>query len=322
MLMFMNELEELEDDFLGDLGLNSDSTVIDPTDNQDLNLILEDYPTNKDNSLVDELLKSKGIKDNKIVILKEDNSEELVNFNDLSKQEQLEILSSGSTDTSLSKEELDFIEDLKSKNLTIDQYLLNYKENILSELRNYQDQTYDIDSYDDNELFLYDLKAKYDLSDEELSAELEKELQNESIFKKKVDKLRVEYKQLEDQYRQNQIQELEREKEAQYNEFSDSMVNIAIKTPDFYGIELDENEKEEVLSHILDLDENGVSDFYKSLNNPTKLYELAWFSRYGKEAFEYLKNAYETEIAKIKKDAPRLVKKGISSNDIPSIYEL
>ena len=318
----MNELEELEDDFLGDLGLNSDSTVIDPTDNQDLNLILEDYPTNKDNSLVDELLKSKGIKDNKIVILKEDNSEELVNFNDLSKQEQLEILSSGSTDTSLSKEELDFIEDLKSKNLTIDQYLLNYKENILSELRNYQDQTYDIDSYDDNELFLYDLKAKYDLSDEELSAELEKELQNESIFKKKVDKLRVEYKQLEDQYRQNQIQELEREKEAQYNEFSDSMVNIAIKTPDFYGIELDENEKEEVLSHILDLDENGVSDFYKSLNNPTKLYELAWFSRYGKEAFEYLKNAYETEIAKIKKDAPRLVKKGISSNDIPSIYEL
>lgn len=36
------------------------------------------------------------------------------------------------------------------------------------------------------------------------------------------------------------------------------MVNVALQTPEFYGIELDDDEKNEVLSQILDLDENGT----------------------------------------------------------------
>ena len=57
----------------------------------------------------------------------------------------------------------------------------------------------------------------------------------------------------------------------------------------------------------MDIDESGVSEFSKTLNDPKKLYEAAWFLRYGKESFDALKNAYESEIAKLKKDKPTTV---------------
>ena len=182
-----------------------------------------------------------------------------------------------------------------------------------------------IDAYDDQELYVLDSKQKFDLTDEELAKKLEYELQDEALFKKQVDTLRAEYKQLEDQYNEAQKQEAEDLKEEQFNQFSETMVNVALQTPEFYGIELDDDEKNEVLSQILDLDENGTSEFYKSLNDPKKLYELAWFSRYGKDSFDALKNAYESEISRLKKEIkPNPVAIRRNSNDKPqnSIYDL
>jgi hypothetical protein len=101
------------------------------------------------------------------------------------------------------------------------------------------------------------------------------------------------------------------------------MVNVALETPEFYGIELEDDEKNEVLSFLLDLDDNGTSTFYKTLNDPKKLYEAAWFLRYGKESFDALKNAYETEIAKLKKpdNKPTVVHKN-NERKINSIHDL
>ena len=101
------------------------------------------------------------------------------------------------------------------------------------------------------------------------------------------------------------------------------MVNIAVETPEFYGIELEDEEKNEVLSFLLDIDESGVSEFSKTLNDPKKLYEAAWFLRYGKESFDALKNAYESEIARIKKDSkPAVVHKNPAKNKQGSIHDL
>lgn len=283
-----------------------------------------------DSSILDEFLKLKGIQEGKITIIDEDNTEQEVDFSSLSREEQLDILNSSDNEISndLEDTEIELLNHLRTNNLSVKDFLDNYKQSIIEEINKEQVPNYEIDAYDDQELFLLDLQQKYDLTEEELAQQLEKELQDENIFKKKVDILRKEYKELEDQYKQNQQKEFEEKQEQEYNEFSEKMVNVAIETPEFYGIELDDDEKNEVLSFLLDLDNNGNSNFYKSLNDPKKLYEAAWFLRYGKESFDALKNAYESEINKYKTQDDK--KKPIvynsvndkSKNKSNSIYDL
>lgn len=272
-------------------------------------------------SLVNDLLVTHGIKDGKIKIIDEENKESIVDFLSLPKEDQLEILTTPKEKEILSDEEQKFIDNLRAGNISIQEYLQKFKEDSLKEVTPIE-TSYDIDSYDDQELFLLDLKAKYDLTDEELTAELQKELDNEDLFKKKVNKLREDYRQLEDNYKKEQQDTFTREREDKYNKFVDQMVDVAVKSSDLYGIELEDSEKNEVLSFLLDLDENGVSNFYRELQTPEKLYEAAWFLRYGKEAMDALKDAYENEISKLKKDKTQVVVHQKDTNRIRSIHEI
>lgn len=308
--MIMNELEDV---IFEDLELDK------PLDNTDAptntELIEEDFfkdtvtDVPAEDSIISELLKARGIVDGKITIIDEDNKESEVNFSELSKEEQLEILNDypETEDNELDESEIGFINQIREKNQSIEEFLEDYKQEILASLDESTTQNYDIDAYDDKELYLLDLKNKYDLTDEELVKELEKELKDENLFKKKVDVLRAEYKQLEDQYKETQKLEFAEKQQEEYNQFAQKMVDVALETPEFYGIELEDDEKNEVLSFLLDLDDKGTSEFSKSLNDPKKLYEAAWFLRYGKESFDALKNAYESEIAKLKKDPKQVV---------------
>lgn len=318
---------ELDDVFDGQLDLTNEDLVDQPLIN-DEETIQDDFfdvskqPEENDSILVD-LLKAKGIEGSKILIIDENNEEKEVDFFSLTKEEQLEILNDNSTSSvpELNDDEAELLNYLRDNNITLKDYLNLYKDEIVSKVTQTSEPTYDIDAYDDQELFLLDLKAKFDLSDEELTAELEKELQNETIFTKKVTKLREEYKKLEDEYKQEQEAEFNRQRDEQYNQFVDTMVDTAMKTPEFHGIELEDDEKEQVLSFLLDLDDKGTSNFYKSLNDPQKLYEAAWFLRYGKDAFEAIKNAYESEIAKLKDDKKVIVRKP-NDRKINSIHDL
>lgn len=274
------------------------------------------------NPVISELLKAKGIDGTKILLIDENNEEKEVDFYSLTPAEQLEILQAeNDTTSSLQDSEKEFIDYLRTNNITIEDYLTQYRDAIVSEVSKPAEQTYDIDAYDDQELFLLDLKTKFDLSDEELVAELEKELQNEAVFNKKVSRLREDYKKLEDEYKQEQEAEFNKQKDAQYNQFVDTMVEEAVKTPEFHGIELEDEEKTEILSFLLDLDDKGTSNFYKALKDPQKLYEAAWFLRYGKEAFEAIRNAYEGEISKLKDEKKVIVRKD-AKKEINSIHDL
>lgn len=289
-------------------------------------------PVEGDDSIITDLLNAKGIENGEVTILDENNVETKVKFDSLSREEKMSILNPevDYQDNDLDDYEIDFINQLREENLTVDEFLENYKKSILEEVGNQQSvKNYDIDAYDDQELFIIDLKNKYDLSDEELLKELNKELEDEPLFKKKVDALRTEYKQLEDQYNAAQQSEFEKKQEEDYNKFSNTMLDVAINTPEFYGIELEEDEQNEVLSSLLDLDENGASEFSKALDDPQKLYEAAWFLRYGKESFDVLKNAYETEINRLKNSdnkKPQAVhadrNSNYNSNNIKSIHDL
>lgn len=137
-----------------------------------------------------------------------------------------------------------------------------------------------------------------------------------------MDKTREEYKQLEDAYKKEQQDNYNKDRQDRYNTFVDQMVQVATQSNDLYGIELEDSEKNEVLSFLLELDDSGVSNFYKQLQDPNKLYEAAWFLRYGKEAMDALSNAYEQEIAKLKTDKTQVVVRNKDSNRIKSIHEI
>lgn len=328
--MIMEDFNDLFDEEV--VEQTTESIITNENDENSIDSFFEeDEKSDKtDSSILDEFLKLKGIQEGKITIIDEDNTEQEVDFSSLSREEQLDILNSSDNEISndLEDTEIELLNHLRTNNLSVKDFLDNYKQSIIEEINKEQVPNYEIDAYDDQELFLLDLQQKYDLTEEELAQQLEKELQDENIFKKKVDILRKEYKELEDQYKQNQQKEFEEKQEQEYNEFSEKMVNVAIETPEFYGIELDDDEKNEVLSFLLDLDNNGNSNFYKSLNDPKKLYEAAWFLRYGKESFDALKNAYESEINKYKTQDDK--KKPIvynsvndkSKNKSNSIYDL
>lgn len=305
----------------------------DPKDNQP-DIVKEDdffssVPSTEpkeNNPVLSELLKARGIENGKILIADDDNNTQEVDFHTLPVEEQLTILNPEPevNNYDLDDSEIELLNQLRGMNQSPEEFLANYRQSIIDELDVAQTKDYDIDAYDDSELYILDLKNRIDLSDEELAKELNKELQDEPLFKKKVEALRNEYKQLEDQYRQTQQDEAERQTQEQYDQFSETMVNTAIATPEFYGIELEDDEKNEVLSFLLDVDDTGISQFSKTLNDPTKLYEAAWFLRYGKESFEALKNAYESEISKLKKqDNTRVIHKDTSGGaSVKSIYDL
>ena len=275
-------MDELENVFEDDLELDAvepDAPVPDDAIYSNDENIFE--PTSENSgqeelSIIDEFLALNGISNGTIKFIDYDNKETEKNFYELTKEEQLEVLNSfmqspEQPDTA----EQQFLEYLKSNNLSVNDFLTQYKNEVVKELTAQYEPNYEIDAYDDEELFLLDLKSKYDLTDEELKAELEKELQNDVLFKKKVDSLRSEYKKLEDQYKETQQAEFNKQREEEYNKFADTIVDVAIKNSDFYGIELEDSEKNEVLSFLLDLDDNGTSEFYKELNKPDRLYEAA-----------------------------------------------
>jgi len=276
-------------------------------------------------SVLDEYLINNGVKDTKITVVDENNIEKEVGFYDLSKEEQLDVLNSFKTnDIVLQEEEENLIKFLREKNMSLESYLKTYEDQVSAKLQESIQQSYDIDAYDDNELYLLDLKQKYDLSEEELKIELEKGLQDEELFKKKVTALRKEYKGLEDQYKESLAHEERVKQEEQFNQFQNKMVDVALKTPDFYGIELEDTEKDEILSFLLDVDDKGVTDFAKSLNDPEKLYEIAWFSRYGKESIDALKNVYESEINRLREEISKKEKvtKVTENKEVKTINDL
>lgn len=306
-----------------------------PVDSSEDTLELEDIfndpdnPDDDDIPALDAFLQSKGIKDSMVSIEGENGETESINFHDLDKEEQFEILNSLTTTetvntSNLSQEEEAWLAELKNNNLDINSFLELYKNSILEETNQSKIDSYEIDSYSDMELFLLDLQNRYDLSDEELQAELEKELKDEDMFARKVGTLRQEYKQLEEQQNKEREAEFQQQQHQEYQRFANQMVEIAQRKGEFHGLELEDEDKNNTLSYMLDLDDNGQSRMAKDLEDPNNLYEIAWYLQYGKDAFKIIENAYESEIARLKKtqDSPRVVRQKPQERKIKNINEL
>ena len=313
--MIMENFEDLFDDNLD--GTPPSEPIVEPGPEGDddldslLNLEPVNEPTPTEGSVWDDYLAMHGFVDGKLKIIDENEEESEINFYDLTKEEQLQILSQSSSpenDYDLDDSEIELLNSIRESNKSVKDFLEDYKNEILAQASAVVEDSYTIDDFTDDEIFELNLRNQFEFSDDEIKKLLEREHEDEEIFKKKVEVLRKEYKELEDQYKQAQEQEVQAQQQEQYLEFTEKMTGIANTNTEFYGIELEDEEKNEVLSFLLEQDDSGTTAFYRTLNNPEKLYEAAWFLRYGKESFDALVNAYESEIQKLKKaDKPNVV---------------
>ncbi len=304
----MFEVEDQEDLFYPTEGGDNPINFQPEEEPEELELF-SDSTEEKEEDPIIAFLEERGYKDGKIQVVEEDGTEKVVDFNSLTSQEKYDLLNNISApENELSEDELRFLNYIRENKLSVNDYLANYEKEIKAPLED-ATQEYNIDAYTDEELYVLDLKEKFNLTDDEIITQLELERQSPSIFKKKVDQLRAEYRDLEEQYNltleEERYLQAEEERKAEINK----VVDVAKVIDNFHGIELDIEDKEETLSYLFDVDDKGVSNFARDINDPKKLYEAAWYLLYGKQAFNLLKEAYEKEIIALnkKKDKPSVV---------------
>ena len=159
-------MEEM-DDLFDDLGPQSITEPKQDPINLEDDFLKESSDVFNDSVNSDDVLNlflaTKGIENGKIKIINDQNQEEEVDFNELPKHEQLQILKSNDLDHDygLEDDEIEFINYLRNQGIS----WRDYVNQIAQSSNQNQEPVYDIDSYDDHELFLLDLKYKLDLSD-------------------------------------------------------------------------------------------------------------------------------------------------------------
>lgn len=287
------------------LGMSNDDDDDNPTHEDDEN------PDDEENSetpaqhdLIAELLKAKGIEDPKAIKYEDEEGNIIdVDFDTLSFEEKLAILNTDDADINygLEESEVQVINFLRHNDVSFEDAVKYYQKQAVQEYIDSQNIVgLEVDQYTNEELYVMDMKAKFNnLTDAEIEIELSRQLEHPELFQKKVDKLRTEYKEIEQQQLEDSRLEKEREEEQKFETFKGSLINVAQSTLDIGGLDLDNNDKNEVLTYLLDKDINGVSSFTKDNDNPEKLFKMAWYATKGEEAFEVLHDYYRKEIEKV-----------------------
>lgn len=280
---------------------------------------------------ITQFLSSYGIENGTITYENEDGTTEDVNFNDLDDEEKLNILKEISS-PNLSEDEIATINYLRQNNATIQDVVEYYSQKAVKDYieKNAGERTYSVDAYSDDELYVAELKAKYaDMTDEEMQADLNAAKENETLFKKKVDIIRNQYKAQEEE----REKENARQQEERYNNFKDSIYNqindfseisLDYKDTQSDSLSIEDSEKDAIYKYILDRDADGATQFFKDINDPQKLVEMAWFSLFGKDAISDISNYWKTQLknsrkADVSKTQPRsqatVVKKDVKPRD-------
>jgi hypothetical protein len=304
---------DLDNDYLWD-DTSSQNDLMEPTDvdslergqyfddnDQDADDNHDD-PGQKNQDYLSRLLRSKGVDREKVRIENEEGEIEEYNFDDLDDETKFGILSSN-TDSDISDEELETLNFLRKNKMNLKDFAKYQKDQAIKEyLEQNQTPTYTVDQLSDDELYKYDLKDRMpDLTDEEVEEQLTRAKESETFFQKQIAALRKEYKDLEDEQKQQESAKEEAEKEEQFNQLAQSLVNSARNIEEMNGMELDDNDRNEVLTFLLDRDANGQSQFSKLFENPDALFKMAWFMLKGQEAHDALTNYYKSEIAKARR---------------------
>ncbi len=276
----------------------------------------EPGPSAGDDSLITELLAANGIKDSsKIKFEEEDGTVVERAWKDLSREEQLSILSPETSDVSdYSEEEINLIQRIRDAQQSPEEYLEALKNEAAQAVQ--QTPMYEIDGISDDELFVLDAIDKYgeeNVSDEQLEELLKNAKSNPDLYAKTIESLRAQYKQREDELNYQKQQESEAQQEQDFQNFSTSVLKEIQSLNKIGGqdIELSVDDMNDIANYILTRDEDGNSEFGKTMNNPKRFVELAFWALKGNdimsEISSQLKTAYEKGVEAGKKGQSPLI---------------
>lgn len=276
----------------------------------------EPEPNAGEDSLIMELLAANGIKDSsKIKFEEEDGTVVERAWKDLSREEQLSILSPETSDVSdYSEEEINLIQRIRDAQQSPEEYLEALKNEAAQAVQ--QTPIYEIDGISDDELFVLDAIDKYgeeNVSDEQLEELLKNAKSNPDLYAKTIESLRAQYKQREDELNYQKQQESEAQQEQDFQNFSTSVLREIQSLNKIGGqdIELSVDDMNDIANYILTRDEDGNSEFGKTMNNPKKFVELAFWALKGNdimsEISSQLKMAYEKGVEAGKKGQSPLI---------------
>ena len=241
-------------------------------------------------------LKDMGIADSKAIQFENEEGEiETVDFDSLDKETQLTMLKELS-DPGLSEHEIEVVNFLRRNNASFDDVINYYAEQRLQQYLNenpdqVHQKKYSVDEYSNDELYLADLKNKYPtLTDEELLSELDNAKLNEELFNKKSEAIRQQYKEIEEQQLKDQeLAEQQRYEALQQNitnavlNFKEVSIDSDPDSEDWRGIEIEDGDRQTILSYLLDQDQEGKSQLVRDIEDPNSLIELAWYKLYGQD---------------------------------------
>ena len=292
---------EFENETLDDLLGSSEPASTEQTNDQD---VVDDVPgwedynayseggddgsddnqdSSTDSDVLTSFLKSYGIENGKITYENDDGGTEEVNFNELDSAEQLNILKELTT-PNLAQHEIETINFLRQHNVTFQDAVEYYSRKAIEDYIRTNgpvQKDYSIDEYTDDELYFADLKAKYpNMTDEEIKSDLEAAKENEELFKKKADSIRTQYKANEDERARYYQQEQQKQVQAYDEAIKQALTNFNEITLDYKdakadSLVIDNKMKNDVYRYVMQVDESGISQFARDLQDPNTLVRIA-----------------------------------------------
>lgn len=257
--------------------------------------------SNQEDDFTTEVLKIRGITDPSKIKF-EDATGAIVerSWDQLTKQEQLNIIvgDQSAEENELSEDEAALLNAIRKSGSSVEEYLNAYAEENAPEPAT--EPAYKINELSDDEVYALDLLEKVgseNITDEELQAAIDAAKQNEQLYKKTVEGLRQEYIRLQQDREAQQQNEVAAKQQAQFQRFATSINGEIQRMNQFMGqeLELSQDEKEELSSFMLELDENGVSAFGRAMQDPEIFTQAAfWLLNQDKISEELTKQMQET----------------------------
>lgn len=291
-----------DDDIFGAEQIDNDASIIE--DMEESSESFDETSYDSPNDYLTTYLRNRGIDRSKIRFNNEYGELEEVNFDSLSDEDKLSILES-TEQIPITDEEINTLNYLRNNRINLREFAEYTKNQAIKEyLEQNRDINYKVDDISDDVLFMSDLKDRYpDLTEEELLDELEQAKVNESLYTKKIQSLRKEYRELEANKQEEDRKIAARQAEDNYRQLAQSFVNVAHNINELHGMVVEDDDKREILSFLLDRDVNGHSQFYKLFEDPESLFKMAWYMKYGDQAFETMQNYYKNVIAQNRRNA-------------------
>ena len=263
----------------------------------------DNFQNGEDEDIISYLLREKGIKDPSQIKFEGENGElETRDWNSLSLEEQYNILHTpqDTSDTDLDDQEIQLINQLRLRGISPEEFVQMAKNQGAQEYANTltPEQNYVVDDFNDEELYIYDMKARVpDMTEDELAESLQAAQANPQAFEKQIAGLREEYKRLEEEEIQQEQAINQEQAMQQFQEFENNVYNAIGSVEDIAGsIELEDEDRDLLAEFILGRDNAGISYLGKALNDPETLVKMSWFALRGEEALDDIQNYYAEQI--------------------------